>query len=73
MRFRRPALVDGPSERRTTSGRRQLVEADARRAGTFAEHRDAVWVSAERRDVLLDPAECQLLVFQTEVSCTPIT
>jgi len=69
---RRAALIDGPLERGSAAGRRQLVETDARRAGTLAEHRDSVRIAAKRRDVLLDPAKCQLLISQTEVPCKPI-
>jgi len=62
-------LIDRPHERRATSRWRQLVKTDTRRARTLAKYRDAVRISSEWRDVVLDPAKCQLLIFQTEVPC----
>ena len=61
------AFHDGRPEEGSRAGRHE-VQTDAGAAGALAEQRDARRVSAERRDVIVNPAQRQLLVEQTDVA-----
>ena len=66
----RAALCYGASEQ-TLGKRRYAQRIDARRTCRLAGYRDVVRISAECRDVLMNPLQSGYLVQQTVVSRSP--